>query len=380
MKILISAFECFPNKGSEAGVGWNWALQLAGIGHDVWVVTGGDSKEKIEAAVADGYPLPENMKFIYLDLLPWGIWGKDNLRLVRTHNYLWQLLVLPVIRKHHKAIHFDIAHHLTWGVIRAPSMLGLIGIPFVFGPLGGGETVPLRLISGMSFSGKVWEIMRILANKAIWLDPFMWLSFASADRIYAKTAESKAAIPGTFHHKTQVRQEIGLTPVPEQEKKVHIPQDQQIVNFLFAGRLIPMKGVSIALRAFSRALKVNPNIHYTIIGSGPEESRLKELAQDLGISTHVDWQPPVTQPELFQRYKNFDAMLFPSLHDSSGNAVLEAIGHGLPVICLDLGGPPIIVTDKCGIIVKAKNSSYEQTIDSLAQAINTMQTPVCAKN
>jgi glycosyltransferase involved in cell wall biosynthesis len=47
-----------------------------------------------------------------------------------------------------------------------------------------------------------------------------------------------------------------------------------------------------------------------------------------------------------------DFLLFPSLHDSGGFVVLEALCHGMPVLCLDLGGPKEIVSLDSGLIIK----------------------------
>src|SRR5262249_17128782 len=54
--------------------------------------------------------------------------------------------------------------------------------------------------------------------------------------------------------------------------------------------------------------------------------------------------PRMPPAELFELYDTHSLLLFPSLHDSGGFVVLEALSHGLPVVCLDLGGPREIVT------------------------------------
>lgn len=59
-KILISAFSCLPNRGSEPGVGWNWAVLAAEEGYDVTVLTRTKCKKKIEPAI------PEEVKKIYI--------------------------------------------------------------------------------------------------------------------------------------------------------------------------------------------------------------------------------------------------------------------------------------------------------------------------
>jgi len=69
-------------------------------------------------------------------------------------------------------------------------------------------------------------------------------------------------------------------------------------------------------------------------------------------------------------YSTHDAFLFPSLHDSSGNAVLEALSCGLPVVCLDVGGPAVLVDSSCGFRVQAGEPPL--AVDTLAQALATL--------
>jgi len=72
---------------------------------------------------------------------------------------------------------------------------------------------------------------------------------------------------------------------------------------------------------------------------------------------------------LLAAYQTFDLLLFPSMHDSSGNVVLEAMASGLPVVCLDLGGPAQIVNNNCGHVVPVKGLSADQVIEELSSAL-----------
>ena len=57
------------------------------------------------------------------------------------------------------------------------------------------------------------------------------------------------------------------------------------------------------------------------------------------------------------------------MHDSSGNVVLEAMSNGLPVVCLDLGGPAQIVTPECGAIVRTTKLKEPEVIESLSREL-----------
>ena len=137
MKILLSAYSCGPGRGSEPGVGWNWALTLAQHGYEVWVLTREEERAGIEA-VLQGLPDALRLHFAFYDLPRWACWWKKGEKGVHLYYQLWQFGVVKVAGELHARVHFDLVHHITFGVFRQPSYLWVLGVPFVFGPLGGG--------------------------------------------------------------------------------------------------------------------------------------------------------------------------------------------------------------------------------------------------
>jgi glycosyltransferase involved in cell wall biosynthesis len=75
---------------------------------------------------------------------------------------------------------------------------------------------------------------------------------------------------------------------------------------------------------------------------------------------------------LFELYQSHDLLLFPSLHDSGGFVVLEALSHGLPVVCLDLGGPKDIVTPNSGVVIKNNGQNTTQIAAKMAAEISRL--------
>jgi glycosyltransferase involved in cell wall biosynthesis len=68
-------------------------------------------------------------------------------------------------------------------------------------------------------------------------------------------------------------------------------------------------------------------------------------------------------------YASHLAFVFPSLHDAGPQVVLEAYGHGLPVICLDIGGPAQLLPDGCGFKISVRGRSSHEVVSSLSQAM-----------
>jgi glycosyltransferase involved in cell wall biosynthesis len=106
-----------------------------------------------------------------------------------------------------------------------------------------------------------------------------------------------------------------------------------------------------------------------MIGHGSAKARWQKLAERLGIAAKIDWQPWLRRVELDQFYNSHQVMLFPSLHDSGGMVVLESLAHGMPVVCLNIGGPGIIVTNGCGRLVDVAGRSKTEVIATLGQAL-----------
>jgi glycosyltransferase involved in cell wall biosynthesis len=148
--------------------------------------------------------------------------------------------------------------------------------------------------------------------------------------------------------------------------------EPETFRVLYVGRLIYWKGLHLALRAFAEARKTMPQMKMTVIGSGPDESWFHSLAQNLQLESVVEWIPWMSQPEVLKNYSHHDVLLFPTLHDSSGNVVLEALSRRVPVICLDLGGPGVIVDNSCGRVVGTAGKNEAEVVTGLSAALHQL--------
>lgn len=361
MKILLSAYACAPGVGSEQGVGWNWAIGLARANHNVWVLTRSLARKSIEAACSEE-PHP-NLCFVYYDYPSW-FWSL-GIRSQQLRYQAWQWCAFRTAADLQTKIRFDVIHHITFGVWRHHSLLPLLDAPFMFGPVGGGEAAPVRLRKSFPVRYQMRELMRDAANHIATLDPLLRMNFRRAALIPCKTADTVQFIPAKYRQKCVVHGEIGAPPIVAPSPR----QDKSEFRVLFAGNLLPLKGIHLALRAVAIASSRVPTIRFTIAGSGPLEPRLRRLAAKLGIEKLVAWPGKIAQSELFELYAQADVFLFPSLHDSSGNVVMESLSRGLPVVCLDLGGPAQFIDASCGRVIATPGRTEEQVSSDLAEAL-----------
>ena len=368
MKILLSAYACEPGLGSEPGVGWHWAVELARLGHGVWVLTRASNQPAIERGLAT-FVAADNLHFLYYELPRWAKWWKKGRRGVHLYYLLWQWGAYGLAKKAHAKRVFDRVHHVTFVSARQPSFLGRLGVPFTFGPVGGGEQVPLRLRFGFSLRGWAGELLRDSVNALACYDPFLRRTFRDASKIYVTSVETKGFVPKIHWAKTAIALAIGVDALPSVTDSFEDAKLQNGLRILYVGHFLDLKGMHLGLPAFAALCQVDSNARLTLIGEGSSAGRWVRQAQRLGIADRVDWHGWMPQAKLLAIYGQHDVLLFPSLRDSGGMVVLEAMAQSLPVVCLDLGGPGVMVDEACGRVVATKGRGARAVIAGLARAL-----------
>ena len=116
--------------------------------------------------------------------------------------------------------------------------------------------------------------------------------------------------------------------------------------FLYVGRLIREKGLYTLIQACSllEGSKAG-DFSVAIVGSGPEEARLRMAARILEVDGRITWFGAVDYSQLGACYQASDVFVFPSLEDIIGMVVLEAMVFGKPVLCSDQAGAKDMVRD-----------------------------------
>jgi glycosyltransferase involved in cell wall biosynthesis len=363
-RVLLSAYACEPVKGSEPGVGWNWARQLSQFA-EVWVLTRANNRSSIEAAVAE-HPLP-HVQFVYYDLPRWMSFWKSRSRGVHAYYYLWQVGAYFVARNLHRDVSFQLVHHATFASCWFPSFMVFLPAPFVWGPVGGAESTPGSFWNSFSIRGKVYEILRDLSSWRGQCDPFVRATARRAAFALATTPETEKQLRVLGCAHTAV---LSLAAIGDEEIRMlaHIPVRTSGPFRVFStGRLLHWKGFHLGIAAFARFHHTNPESEYWLIGDGPERQRLEKLACDLSVAEHVHFCGELPRAEALQKIAACDVMVQPSLHDSSGWASIEAMAAGRAVICLDAGGLALQVDEGNGVKIPAVSPS--QAVDAIAIAL-----------
>lgn len=359
--MLISAYACCPDHGSEPEVGWGFSKAMSKH-HDVWVLTRTANRERIENALQK-QPV-SGLNFLYYDLPELFNWGKRGGLYMQLHSYFWQLFAVPEVRRSHRRIGFDLSHHVTFAKYWAPSCLAWLDIPFVWGPVGGAETTPRELLSALAWKERLFEDVKLLVSRAGELDPFVRRTVRKAARVFASTEETAIRLKKMGCGFITVMTQIGASSSQIFPSAVLGP----VCRFISIGRLIHWKGFLLGLRAFEKcAIK---DAEYWIVGDGPCRAEMEMFVADYRLTDRVKFFGSLSLSETGKKLACADVLVHPSFHDSAGLVCLEAMALGKPIICLKTGGPASLVDDTCGVCVPA--GTAENVCDGLRDAMTCL--------
>jgi len=344
-RVLVSAYACEPNKGSEPAVGWNMVKAISSVAGETWVVTRRNNRGAISDALPDfGDSAPA---FIYVDPPRWLVFWKKGGRGIRTYYYIWQLAAWAKARKLVRAKQIDLAHHVTFVNDWLFSFLSLLRVPYVWGPIGSHPRIPPGL-HGTQRSYLADTARIAFQGFMRYIDPLYWLTIVRASKIVGISADvfRRGPLRLVAEHKREVCPAIGIERQWQLSQSKTDRSEAAELRAVSVGRLIAIKGFDLALEAFARFLNNGGRGNYSIVGRGPERVRLERLAVELGIEEHVTFEPWLPREQVSKRMALADVLLYPS-SESGGIVVLEAMATGLPVLCLDYAGPGEAVR-RCG--------------------------------
>jgi glycosyltransferase involved in cell wall biosynthesis len=364
LRVLLSAYACEPGKGSDPGVGWSMAVGAARE-QDVWVLTRANNRLPIETEMA-GSPVAD-LHFIYYDLPAWARFWKKGQKGLHLYYYLWQVGALRTARRAHDDVGFDLVHHVTFVKYWIPSLVGPgLGIPFVWGPVGGGETVPKGFRREYGRRGRLFELARGIGRWAGDHDPLVRRAARGSAVALATTATAAARIARLGAPDIRVVSEAAL-PGADVEHLAAMPPPGSGNPFrvVSLGRLQHFKGFHLGIEAF--ALAAVPGSEYWIVGAGPERQNLEELSRRSGVADRVRFFGEMARADALDLLAECHVLLHPSLRESGGWVCLEGMAAGRPVVCFDLGGPGVQVTDDTGVKVPAVDRT--QAVTDIARAL-----------
>lgn len=177
----------------------------------------------------------------------------------------------------------------------------------------------------------------------------------SADGVIAISNDTKGRAEKHYRINKEIRViNYGfIPPILAQPKHVHLSRDNKQFYLITIGRLIKRKGFEYLIHCIERLPK---NVVLIIVGDGPMEADLRELARTRKVNDRVILTGYLPRAQVYEYLQNADCFVLPSLHEGLGIVVQEAMYVGLPIVCTDNGGQTDLIKEpRNGILVKPGN-------------------------
>lgn len=365
MNVLIVGHACSPRRGSELAFTWNWAWHMSQR-YRVWVLTHPQERKYIEEYLAV-HPNP-NLRFVWVTV-PRRIdtWNPDKDKHVsRLHYVLWQRAALRKARQLHKEVGFHVAHHVSWGTVSEPPLLWRLPVPFIWGPVGGGQSTPLQFRKYLGRATRI-EFLRNARMRLIPFRPVLQEAARKSAMIFATNHETAKILQRAGARRLELFLDTGIREdfLPDQAPQ-RAPGPQ--LNLLWTGRLLPRKCLPLAIEALAQLRDVP--VRLVVAGKGIMRQSCESLVYSLGLSSRVEFLGEIPYSEMPGLYRSSDVFLFTSVRDAFGSQVLEAMASGLPIVALAHQGVGAFVPPEAGIKVTVSNP--ESTVRGIASAVRRL--------
>ena len=349
LSILINAYACSPNMGSEPGMAWNWCVNLAK--HcELHIITEGEFRDKIELTLP-ALPQGKNMHFYYNPVseeIRKMCWNQGDWRFYIYYGK-WQKKTLEIAKEIIKQHHIDLIHQLNMVGFREPGYLWSIKEkPFVWGPIAGLGSIPFSFLKG---GGIKFTLFYLIKNQITKLQ----LKYSSkvnaalkkADILITATPESGDIIQKTHHIESIQINETGCST---KENTSNTRKEDSSFDILWVGRFIYTKQLKLALNVI-KEIKNLKNIRFHIVGQAFKEEETqtyKSYATTLGIDNICIWHGQIPNNQVMELMRKSHIFFFTSIFEATSTVILEAIQNKLPIVCFDRCGFGPIVDSNIG--------------------------------
>ena len=363
-RAIVFAYACEPARGSEPGAGWGVVRALAQCAECTVLVgpehEGALRKWEREAGGHDG------LEFV---IVPEATGGGATMRARRGRlgwffAYLgWIGNAARVAARLERQRAFDVACHVSYSTYWLPSPAAGLGIPLVWGPVGGAVTTPPRLWPALGLRGWVEEMIDLLAVRLAAMSPPVRRTWRAVTAAVVQNEATRARLPESLRQEACLVNHAVFVDVPI-PPLVETPRS----GALFAAALETRKGCRLALEALRHAPDA---VRLAIAGDGPERPRLMRLAERLRIAHRVEFLGAVSRDHLLERLDRCAVALFLGLREEGGLALTEAMLRGAPVVVLGVGGARAIAessTDPARTVV-VEPTSRADVVRTVAAAM-----------
>lgn len=352
MNYLISAYSVNPYKGSEDSIGWNWVLQYEKNykeGGRIILLTKKFNEKDTRRGLKE-FNI-QHVELVIVDVPNALNWFREKHSAFHHMYYiLWQHWAWLWVK--HSGIRFDVIHHVTMNDYRIPSELYKAkGAKVIWGPMGGAQVTPRPL--------KVYEKNQLVAsfrefvNKSCSWNPFYKKALRSYYKIYCINNETQKQISRIVGKDVPLMPELALR---DEYKNLPIrKENNDILKIVFVGRLIGKKGIAFLVDALS-LMPTDMNWELLIFGDGDDRALIEKQIADSGIGKNVKLMGNRPLNQIAEAYQQADVFVLPSLRETSGNVLLEAMAYAVPIVAFDTSFCRLLKEVDCGVFVNTEQA------------------------
>ena len=367
MNYLISAYSVNPYKGSEDSIGWNWVLQYEKNykeGDRIILLTKKFNEKDTRRGLKE-FNI-QHVELVIVDVPNALNWFREKHSAFHHMYYiLWQHWAWLWVK--HSGINFDVIHHVTMNDYRIPSeMYKAKGAKVIWGPMGGAQVTPKPL--------KVYEKNQLVANfrelvnKSCSWNPFYKKALRSYYKIYCINNETQKQISRIVGKDVPLMPELALR---DEYKNLPIRKgNNDILKIVFVGRLIGKKGIAFLVDALS-LMPTDMNWELLIFGDGDDHALIEKQIADSGIGKNVKLMGNRPLNQIAEAYQQADVFVLPSLRETSGNVLLEAMAYAVPIVAFDTSFCRLLKEVDCGVFVNT-DQALEGIKEDWCKAIVTL--------
>lgn len=366
MNILYIAYSCSPYHGSEDKIGWNIPLESAKK-NKVFVITKEEQRQYIEK-YCETHSL-ENIEFYYVDI------PKIFKRIYRGALYsgrcnIWNQRAYHLAKRISQDRNIEIIHQITPVEFRSIGDYGKIpNVKFVCGPIGGAETIPTGL-QCYALGKRYVELARKIANWWCRCKIIIAKKLQNCECLLFANRETKDYLRKTLPNSCIgcMQSEIGISG---EEIIVHASAKPKFTRFLVVGRMIYRKGHQFLLDALEK-LPEGAEYECVFLGDGVEYKALENrVANHRVLREKVFFAGSISYDQVEEEYMKASVLVMPSIRETTGTVVLEAMAKSLPIVTIRKFGAATILDEETGwlFIGKTRDEYVNQLKDSLLECI-----------
>lgn len=377
MNILVMAYAISPYRGSEYAVAWNYVMHMS-KNNNLTVLYGTSDEHIGETDTIDKYlkeHTVKNVRFIAVQpniLTNLLNWPNRNGLFVYTFYYafaVWQRTAYNVAKEIIKTEHFDLVHNVGPIGYREPGYLWKLGLPYIWGPVGGANNAPLQLMKHMPLIGRMKQTFRNVANIIQFHTKHrLKLALKATDVLLTATSENQRKFKKVYHKDSIYFPENCITgEITLDESKFDNPSKYNIIAI---GTLDSRKSIGIFLESLVQVYN-RDMLHVDIVGDGPLRDNLQRFAKENGLDKLITWYGQLPRVKAVKVFNSAHLHVITSVSEGNPTTIWEAMSYGVPTMSFDHCGMHDTICDRCGIRVPIAKR-YEDCVADIARNIDEL--------